>query len=104
LVELAAVEAMHKRLGAVLAEPYDHGEGGMYAKAAKACMSAGTVLLAASGRRRSGALVGGALLLAGSVCQRFAVWKAGVESASNPKYTVVPQREGRQRLPEESRT
>jgi hypothetical protein len=45
-----------------------------------------------------GSLVGGGLLLAGSVIERFAVYKAGVQSASDPKYTVVPQRERAARM------
>ena len=35
----------------------------------------------------------GAALLAGSACTRFGVFEAGQESARDPKYTVVPQRE-----------
>ena len=31
--------------------------------------------------------------MAGSACTRFGVFEAGQESASDPKYTVVPQRE-----------
>ena len=35
----------------------------------------------------------GAALMAGSACTRFGVFEAGQESARDPKYTVVPQRE-----------
>jgi hypothetical protein len=38
-------------------------------------------------------VVSGAALLAGSACTRFGVFEAGQESAKDPKYTVVPQRE-----------
>jgi hypothetical protein len=31
--------------------------------------------------------------MAGSACTRFGVFEAGQESAKDPKYTVVPQRE-----------
>jgi hypothetical protein len=31
--------------------------------------------------------------LAGSACQRFRVYEAGVETTKDPKYVVVPQRE-----------
>jgi hypothetical protein len=37
--------------------------------------------------------VAGGCLVAGSVLTRFAIFKAGVVSAEDPKYTVVPQRE-----------
>jgi hypothetical protein len=32
------------------------------------------------------------MLLAGAVCERWSVFKAGVQSARDPKYTVSPQR------------
>jgi hypothetical protein len=48
--------------------------------------------MALFGRHRAGAVTGGALLLAGSAYQRWAVFKAGFASARDPKYTVVPQR------------
>jgi hypothetical protein len=35
----------------------------------------------------------GALLAAGSLLTRFGVFDAGMASARDPKYTVVPQRE-----------
>jgi len=37
--------------------------------------------------------VAGAALVAGSVTTRFGVFEAGLASARDPKYTVVPQRE-----------
>ncbi|MGW2063374.1 hypothetical protein ACWCO9_22490, partial [Streptomyces sp. NPDC001937] len=40
------------------------------------------------------AVVGGLALLAGSVCTRFGVFAAGIASAEDPKYTVVPQQKG----------
>jgi hypothetical protein len=39
------------------------------------------------------AVLSGAALMAGSMCTRFGVFEAGQESARDPKYTVVPQRE-----------
>ena len=35
----------------------------------------------------------GAALLSSSVCTRFGIFHAGQQSARDPKYTVVPQRE-----------
>ena len=49
--------------------------------------------LLVAGRSRTVAVVSGAALLAGSACTRFGVFEAGMESARDPKYTVVPQRE-----------
>ena len=59
-----------------------------------ACTMGGAALLAGPGRKsRLAAAAGGALVLAGEVAVRWSVFKAGFQSARDPKYTVVPQRE-----------
>ena len=54
--------------------------------------------IAASGavgrRSRLAAVAGGLALLAGSALKRFGTFEAGVASTKDPKYVVVPQREG----------
>ncbi len=90
-VEVFATRLMEHRLGE-LAEPYGQGEAGTYAKLAKGLSIAGAAVTAARGRRRIGAVAGGALILGGSVFERWAIFKAGVQSAKDPKYTVAPQR------------
>jgi hypothetical protein len=93
LVENAVMVAMEKRLG-MLGEPYRQGDAGRYAKVAKACSLGGAALLAAAGRRsRLASAAGGALVLAGEMALRWSVFKAGFQSARDPKYTVIPQRE-----------
>jgi hypothetical protein len=93
LVELAADEAMHRRLGE-LGEVYEAEEAGAFSKAAKACTSIGAALVVLGGRKRLGLARFGALaLLAGSVCERWSVYKAGFQSARDPKYVVKPQRQ-----------
>ena len=93
VVENAVMVRMERRLG-MIGEPYKQGESGKYAKLAKACTLGGAGLLAAAGRRNRAAAVGGAaLVLAGEVALRWSVFKAGFQSARDPKYTVVPQRE-----------
>jgi hypothetical protein len=89
--ELAATIAMERRLGA-LGEPYREGAAGHAARAAKALTAAGGAVMAASGRRRVGAVAGGALMLAGAFATRWSVYKAGFQSAADPKYVVGPQR------------
>jgi hypothetical protein len=92
LLELGAVETMERRLGG-LGEPYRQGPAGRFARLAKACTAAGAGLVALGGRRRRGtAAAGAALVLAGSVCERWAVYKAGFQSARDPRYVVEPQR------------
>jgi hypothetical protein len=59
---------------------------------AKGLSTGGAAVMAARGRRRAGALAGGAMILGGSVLMRWAIFKAGAQSATDPKYTVGPQR------------
>jgi formate-dependent nitrite reductase membrane component NrfD len=91
--EVALMQAMELRLGEV-GEVYRQGAAGKLSWAAKGLIAGGAALLATRGRRsRSAAALGGALISAGEICLRYAVVKAGVQSARNPKYTVKPQRE-----------
>jgi hypothetical protein len=90
--ELANVWAMEKRLGELVGEPYHQGESGRFGKMAKSLTIAGAAVLAVTGRKRAGAVLGGALLLAGGACERWSVFRAGFASARDPKYTVIPQR------------
>ncbi|MGH3002562.1 MAG: NrfD/PsrC family molybdoenzyme membrane anchor subunit [Gaiellaceae bacterium] len=91
-LELAAGAAMERRLG-FLAEPYRKGVAGALSRAAKALTAAGGVTMLFAGRKRGGAAAAGGLLLAGSLCERFAVFRAGFASADDPRYTIVPQRQ-----------
>jgi hypothetical protein len=93
IVENVVMKAMEKRLG-MLGEPYRQGEAGKYGKLAKACSRGGAALIGLGGRRsRLAAVAGGTLLLAGEAALRWSVFKAGFQSARDPKYTVIPQRE-----------
>jgi len=93
LVELALMDRMERRLGLV-GEVYRQGAAGKLARASKLLTAAGTGLLAFGGRRgRSAAVTGSALILAGELALRWSVFRAGFQSARDPKYTVVPQRE-----------
>jgi Polysulphide reductase, NrfD len=93
LAENAVFQLMEKRLG-MLGEPYSKSDAGRYKKVALACTLGGAALLARPGRRsRLAAAAGGALVLAGEVAVRWSVFKAGFQSARDPKYTVLPQRE-----------
>jgi hypothetical protein len=91
--EIAATRVMERRLGE-LAEPYHHDpRTARLSKAARGLIAAGAVAIATRGRRsRAAAAVGGALVLAGSALERFAIVSAGDASAADPKYVVGPQR------------
>lgn len=99
-MDTAAFERMQRRIG-LSGEPYSQGRAGAYVKAAKilaALGSAGAVLSTPGllpGRRTSRvvAALSGAALMTASAATRFGVFHAGVASAADPKYTVVPQRE-----------
>jgi hypothetical protein len=92
LLELGAAQAMERRLGD-LGEPYHQGPAGRLARLAKACTAGGAGLVALGGRRRRAVTAAGAaLVLAGSACERWAVYKAGFQSARDPRYIVEPQR------------
>jgi hypothetical protein len=93
LAENAVMTVMEKRLG-MLGEPYHQGEAGRYNKLAKACTLGGAALLAGFGRNsRAASVAGGGLVLAGEVALRWSIFRAGFQSARDPKYTVLPQRE-----------
>ncbi len=93
VLEGSASQLMERRLGRELGSPYGEGVAGRYARAAQTLTTGGAALLGVLGRRsRPAATVAGAAMLAGAVCERFAVYKAGFPSAADPLQTVGPQR------------
>jgi formate-dependent nitrite reductase membrane component NrfD len=92
VVEVVVTQMMQRRLGE-LGEPYRLGVAGKLSKLATGLSTVGAGLLGLLGRRRSAAVTGAVLVLAGSAAERWAVFKAGFISAQDPKYTVKPQRE-----------
>jgi len=91
-LELATSAAMQRRLG-FLAEPYKQGSVAKLARTAAALTGAGGLMMLLAGRRRSAAVAAGAMLLAGSLAERFAVFRAGFASARDPRYTIASQRQ-----------
>lgn len=93
--EIILSQVMEHRLGD-LAGPYHQRPAGTWSRAATTLTTVGTGLLAAGsrlGRLRRAATAAGALAtLAGAFAERWAVLRAGEESAENPAYTVDPQR------------
>jgi hypothetical protein len=85
---------MERRLGFV-GEPYRQGTAGTLARVSKGLTTAGALLLSRGRRSRAAAVAGSALVLGGEAALRFAVFKAGFQSARDPRYTVVPQKERR---------
>ena len=102
--ELVAKRRLIKRLatpGPVsLSEPYETGRAGVMLRVAEG-LTAGGLAGALLGRRsRALSALSGASLLAASALTRFGIFEAGMASARDPKYTIVPQR---QRLPQDGR-
>jgi formate-dependent nitrite reductase membrane component NrfD len=97
--EMSAVKLLEHRIGMV-AENYHQGRAGRLMRAAEALTLTGVAgaLTLARGDRRAAALAGAALLTA-SACARFGIFEAGRQSARDPRYTVVPQRERSQAAP-----
>ncbi|HEY1974961.1 MAG TPA: NrfD/PsrC family molybdoenzyme membrane anchor subunit [Candidatus Baltobacteraceae bacterium] len=83
-----ALKRLHHELGKTQAEPYEKGRAGMLAFLAGALNIAGTI---AAARGKGLAKAGGALLLAGGLAERFAVYHAGKQSAKDPKYIIAAQ-------------
>lgn len=99
LTELAASHRMETSMG-LAGEPYSQGRAGRLNRSARALTAAGAFGLVLAGRRnRRAAAASGVALAAGSACTRFAVFAAGVQSAEDPRYTVVPQLERLARSP-----
>jgi Polysulphide reductase, NrfD len=92
LVELAAERRMEGSMG-LSAETLHHGTAGRWMRASLALTAAGAAGALAGRRSRVLSAISGAALMAGSLCTRMGVFEAGLASARDPKYTVVPQRE-----------
>jgi hypothetical protein len=100
VAELAARQVLERRLGD-LAEPYHQGKSGRILKAAEILTMAGAAGAALTRRRRVGSALSGVALLAASALTRYGIFEAGLASARDPKYTVVPQRRRLQSQPEQ---
>jgi formate-dependent nitrite reductase membrane component NrfD len=93
IAEVALMELMERRMG-VVQDSYRTGAARRYGRAASTLLLAGAAGTLFS-RRRGGMLrrASGLALLGGSACSRLAIFEAGLTSARDPRYTVVPQRE-----------
>lgn len=91
-IEITAAELLKRRLGMV-AEPYQRGRPGLLMKTARAMTAASAALTVVAGRSRALCVLAGASYVTASALTRFGVFEAGLASAKDPKYTVVPQRQ-----------
>ncbi|GAB7005761.1 polysulfide reductase NrfD [Nocardioides sp. AN3] len=89
-VEIVAAEQILKR--GLVAEPYRIGRPGKLMRIARNATAAASVLTVLGGRSRILSAVAGATYLSASLATRFGVFEAGLVSAKDPKYVVVPQK------------
>ena len=83
---------MLNRLGLVR-ETYESGSAGQPDEGGRAAHGGWRTVGGAVRRPQpAGSRWAGAALLAGSACTRFGVFRAGLASADDPRYTVEPQR------------
>ena len=88
---LIAKRQLLNRLGD-LAEPYETGTPGALFRASE-ILTAGALVGVVLGRgSRAVSALSGASLVAASLLTRFGIFQAGLASARDPKYTIVPQR------------
>jgi hypothetical protein len=78
----------------VAGEPYRSGDGGMLLRGARATTLLGAATALFARRSRLGAATAAALLAGGGLCAKFAVLRAGVSAASDPKYVIATQQGG----------
>ena len=91
-VEIAAAHRILDR--GLVAEPYRIGRPGRLMEASRrAAMAASAVTVLAGRRSRMLSALAGLTYVGASVATRFGVFEAGLTSAKDPKYVVVPQRE-----------
>lgn len=97
--EIVLTKLMARKMG-LAGEPYRTGRAGATLRIAEVCtlLGAGGALFART--RRAVALGSGVALLAGSALERFAIFYAGLHSAQDPRYSVLPQRERLSRPPD----
>jgi formate-dependent nitrite reductase membrane component NrfD len=96
-VELIAKRQLLARLAGgshehSLAEPYETGTTGAVLRVAEFLTAGGLAGILLGRHSRLVSALSGASLVAASALTRFGIFEAGMASARDPKYTIVPQR------------
>ena len=87
-----STEIMERRLGKFIAEPFRVGRGGALQRASTICALGGAFVGLLAGRHRGKNRFAATLVVAAGLLERYAVFAAGKQSATDPKYVVEPQR------------
>lgn len=91
--DMLSLRAMKKEMHPLEAEPLEIGDGGKKMHIAEKLLIAGAVTGLFAKKHRAIAIASGACLAAASAFTRFGILDAGFQSARDPKYTVIPQKE-----------
>jgi formate-dependent nitrite reductase membrane component NrfD len=89
---VTALQALHHELGPKQVEAYTTGEAGALARSARVLNVSGIVCATLARNSNTLSKIAGALLLAGGLTERFAVYRAGCASAKDPKYVLEAQK------------
>ena len=87
-----ALSRLHREVGTFQDKAYTEGAARMFGDAAKVVNLTGLACALVSGKARIVGRIGGALLLTAGLLERFAVMRAGRESAKDPSFTIEAQR------------
>ncbi len=91
VTELVAAQVLERRLGDV-GEAFQRSRVRWLKRVALGATGTGALVLATTGRRRGPQVAGALLIMAGAAAERFTVFRAGIESAVDPAFTVAEQR------------
>ncbi len=91
-LELGTGAVMERRMG-LAGEAFNEGKARRFHSFARALLAGGVIGALLSRRNRILNILSGAALLVGSAFTRFAIFEAGLNSAEDPRYTVIPQRQ-----------
>jgi hypothetical protein len=91
VTEGVAELSLERRLGEA-GEPYHEGSAGQLFRAARVMTVTGGLCALAARRSRGAGVLSAALLAGGGLAAKFAVHRAGVASAKDPRYVVAQQR------------
>jgi hypothetical protein len=91
LLETAATKQLERREGMV-GTVYRTGPGRRYLRASEVLGTAGIAGAVVTRRSRWGAMLSGAAMIAASACTRWGIFHGGLESARDPRSTVVLQK------------
>ncbi len=92
MLELATEYGMEQRAG-LAGEAYSQGRAGTVLRAARVLSGLGIGATLFARRSRVAAVGAGLCLSAAAAATRYGVFEAGRQTARDPRYTVVPQRE-----------